>query len=713
MKLVIAEKPSVAKSIAKVIGATKMQDGYMEGGGYLVSWCFGHLVGLAEPAAYDEKYSKWRKEDLPIFPDNYIYQVMEDTKDQFETLKSLMERLDVGSLVEATDAGREGELIFRLVYEKCGCKKPFERLWISSMEDQAILDGFNNLKPGTDYDKLYEAALCRERADWLVGINATRLLSTTYGQTLNVGRVMTPTLALVVDREREIANFKPESFYNLKLELPGGMLVSDRFADKNDAESFLQECKDAGEVTITKVEKKDRQEKAPLLFDLTSLQREANKRYGFTAQQTLDYTQSLYEKKLVSYPRTDARFLTDDMENSISGLLGKISQVAGFQTTEDIDIHKVINNKKVSDHHAIIPTMSINKSDIEELPAGEGQIFTLIASRMIEAVSSPVKYEETTVKAEVCGKVFKAKGKHVIDAGWKSVLGINTNVTSDDGDNDSSNLADIEADSVITAVFTKGESLPIRDITCKEGKTKPKAHFTESSLLGSMERAGADETDPDAERKGLGTSATRAGVIEKLVRIGFIKRSGDKKTKYLIPMAKGAELIDVVPESIKSSSMTAEWENKLLQIEKGGFESGEFIAEIMDMITDLCETYVPVDGKENLTNNTSDIIGKCPNCGADVKVGKYGAYCTAKCGMRFGRAFGKELSDEQVERLLMGDKILLKGLKSKAGKDYSAYLTPAGIETFSYEKNGETISGFQYKFEMTFPKKKSKKGGSL
>lgn len=417
MKLVISEKPSVAQSIAKVIGATEKGDGYVRGNGYIVSWCVGHLVELAPPGAYDEKYEKWRKEDLPIQPEDWKYGISPSTKKQFEILKNLMHRRDVESLIEVTDAGREGELIFRLVYHDAGCKKLFERLWISSMEDEAILDGFANLKPGSEYDDLYEAALCRERADWIVGINATRLFSTIYGQTLNVGRVMTPTLALAVEREASIRAFKPEKFYTVLLIADGISMTSDRIAKKEEAEAIEQRCRESGKAKITKLEKKERQEKTPALYDLTTLQREANKRLGFTAQQTLDYTQNLYEKKLCSYPRTDSRFLTDDMSATVEQLLSKVDSVYGIKATEEINISKVINGKKVTDHHAIIPTAQITEVKITDLPKGEQAILKLLSQRLAEGVSANHRYYETTLEAECAGAMFKAKGKAVIDPG--------------------------------------------------------------------------------------------------------------------------------------------------------------------------------------------------------------------------------------------------------------------------------------------------------
>lgn len=668
MKLVITEKPSVAQSIAKVIGADQRRNGYLEGNGYLVSWCVGHLVELAEPGAYNEKYDKWKKEDLPIFPEIWKYQVTASTKKQYAVLKELMFREDVDSLIEATDAGREGELIFRLVYNQCKCKKPFERLWISSMEDEAILEGFSNLKSGAEYDALYEAALCRERADWMVGINTTRFFSTLYSQTLNVGRVMTPTLAMAVEREAEIAGFVSENFYAVALKADGITLTSERISSENQAESLRSACQSVGQIRITMVEKKEKQEKAPNLFDLTSLQREANRKLGYTAQQTLDYTQSLYEKKLVSYPRTDSRFLTEDMEKTLPELLKKIRQSLGAETTVQVDVAKVINGKKVTDHHAIIPTGTVAKVDLSILPSGEREVLKLIATRLAEAVSESCRYAETFVEAECSDHKFKAKGRQILEIGWKQIS-LQKEASSNDSEKD---------DSSISSEIMKEQMIPIVEATCKEGKTKPKVHFTEDTLLSAMERAGADETPDEVERKGLGTPATRAGVIEKLVRIGFIERMGDKKTKYLIPTPKGTALITVIPEVIQSPSMTAEWEQKLLQIEKGEYDSEQFFAEIKELIVTLISTYQIILDAEVLMHPVPETIGKCPCCGGDVVENAKGFFCNNKeCGFalwksnRFFDSLSKNLNRQVAEKLLSDGKAKLKKCRSvKTGKTF-------------------------------------------
>ena len=670
MNLVIAEKPSVAQSIAKVIGATTKHDGYLEGSGYLVSWCVGHLVELAEPEEYDGKYEKWRKEDLPIIPGkdgmDWRYQVSMATKKQFNILKELMKREDVDCTTNACDAGREGELIFRLVYDKVGCKKPIKRLWISSMEDEAITDGFAHLKDGADYEKLYEAALCRERADWIVGINATRLFSTLYGQTLNVGRVMTPTLALAVEREAAIHSFKPESFYTVILNCNGVKLSSDRIGDKEKAEALADECNLIGEVLIIDASKKEKLEKAPALFDLTNLQREANRRLGYTAQQTLDYTQSLYEKKLVSYPRTDSRFLTEDMEASLPGLIAKVEKIAKCEATAEKNFKAVINGKKVSDHHAIIPTASVDKANLEELPSGEREVLKLIAIRLLEAVSAPCRYMETVIDADCNGHQFKAKGKQVIDEGWKAIA------PSKKSDKDEDN------DQEISVGINAGEKLKINSKECKEGKTSAPKSFTEDTLLSAMEKAGADEISDEAERKGLGTPATRAGIIEKLVRIGFIERRGDKKTKYLVPTHKGEALITIVPEAIQSASLTADWEQRLLEIEKDTYSGSQFMNEIDELVSNLIDTYEVIPDAEVLMHPVYMPLGKCPHCGNDVIEKSKGFFCSDKdCKFalwkenRLFDSLSKKMTKQIAEQLLKNGKAKLKKCRSvKTGKTY-------------------------------------------
>ena len=679
-KLVIAEKPSVAQAIAKVIGADKKEDGYLEGNGYIVSWCVGHLVELASPESYDEKYEKWRYGDLPILPTDWKYQISAGTRKQFAILKTLMEREDVTSLVEATDAGREGELIFRLVYHQAKCKKPFERLWISSMEDQAISDGFSHLKNGREYDDLYRAALCRERADWIVGMNATRLFSTLYGQTLNVGRVMTPTLAMIVQREAEIDSFKPEPIYRLSISCGGIIALSDRFEKKQDAENALNMLKEQKTAQVTKIDSTDKQEKAPQLYSLTALQRDANRFLGFTAQQTLDYTQNLYEKKLVTYPRTDSRFLTEDMEEMISGIADKMAEKFGY--TKNLPIHpkQVINNSKVSDHHAIIPTANVADAKFGELPAGEQKVLSLITARLLSALGDPAVRNEVDVEFTCAGTAFKAKAKNIREKGWRSIqdwiMGSSTDSTDSENENeDKKGNAEMLA---CIAALTSGKSYPVQNPKMEEGKTTPKKHFTEDSLLSAMERAGAEEMPDEVERKGIGTSATRAATIEKLVRIGFVERKGNKKTKYLLPTHKGVALITVMPEQIQSPSMTAEWEQKLLDVEKGNFHDTEFMDEIEEMITGLVRTYKVIEDAEVLMHPALEEIGICPCCGSHVVERQKGYSCeNRQCDFilwkqnRFFEALGKKMTKQIAAKLLSEGKASLKGCKSKkTGKTY-------------------------------------------
>ena len=671
-KVVITEKPSVAQSIAKVLSATERCDGYLEGNGYLVSWCIGHLVELAPPDHYDERYKKWKKEDLPILPANWKYTVSSGTKKQFNILKELMNRDDVDSLICATDAGREGELIFRLVYHQCRCRKPFERLWISSMEDSAIRDGFRQLKPGTEYDALYEAAICRERSDWIVGINATRLFSVLYGNTLNVGRVMSPTLALTVMREAAIAAFISEPFYTVKIQMDGFTASSERIKSKEDAEKLAADCKEASAV-VTKVERKNRKEKPPLLYDLTTLQREANKIRGYTAQQTLDYAQSLYEKKMVTYPRTDSRYLTEDMAAMIPELVQKTVKKFSF-SDEAVPVRtdQVINNKKVTDHHAIIPTKTAAETDLSTLPAGEQAVLELIARRLVCAVGIPSESDETAVELNCAGAVFKAKGSIVTEPGWKAFIS-GTESRKEDKEDDASSIPDIQ----------NGMELTVREAVCKEGKTVPPKHYTEATLLQAMENAGAEEMPEDAERKGLGTPATRAGIIEKLVRTGFLERMGNKKTKYLIPTQKGTALVTILPEQIQSASMTAEWEEKLLEIERGKYSGDAFMGEIEAMISDLVKNYQIVPDAEILMpKQKSQEIGKCPVCGNDVIEGAKGWFCVNRtCPFalwkqnRYFDSIGKKFTAAVAEKLLANGKVRMKGCKSaKTGKTFEAVL---------------------------------------
>lgn len=674
--LVIAEKPSVAKSIAAVLGARGRKDGYLEGGGYLVSWCVGHLVELADASAYGERYAKWALSDLPILPERWNYVITPGTKKQFDILKQLMGREDVASLVCATDAGREGELIFRLVYEQAKCKKPVKRLWISSMEDSAIREGFEHLRPASDYDRLYRAALCRARADWLVGINATRLFSCLYHRTLNIGRVMTPTLALIVQREADIEAFRPTPFYTVTLALPGFTVSGERLSDKAQAQAVQEACMAAGKAAVKSVERKEKTEKPPALYDLTTLQREANRLLGFTAQQTLDYLQALYEKKLATYPRTDSRYLTSDMAGSLPVLVNAVAKAMPFATGTAITCEpaQVIDDSKVSDHHAILPTQGVKDADLEALPAGERSLLSLIAARLLCAVGQPYAYAETAVFMECAGQEFKAKGRAVLHPGFKELDMRYRNTLKSKPETDK----DKEAKAL--PVLESGQTCEIMTAGIKEGKTTPPAHFTEDSLLAAMETAGAGEMPEDAERKGLGTPATRAGILEKLIKVGFLERRKVKKTAYLMPTHAGVALITVLPEQIQSPSMTAEWEHQLKEIERGAAEPEAFLSGISDMLKDLTQHYEAVKDASVLFPSDKESLGKCPRCGGAVVELKKGFACeNRECGFaiwkesRFFAAKKKKPTAAFVTELLANGRAKLSGCYSeKTGKTYDA-----------------------------------------
>ena len=668
--LIVTEKPSVARTISKVLGVTTCRDGYLEGCGYLISWCVGHLVELAPPGVYDPRLERWDRADLPILPERWQYLVSSSTKKQFDVLCKLMHRSDVDRIVCATDAGREGELIFRLVYHQCGCRKPVSRLWISSMEDAAIRAGFENLKPSTEYDSLYKAALCRERADWLVGINATRLFSCLHGVTLNVGRVMTPTLAMTVEREAAIAAFKPEPFYIIQLQTGGCMASSERFKEKAQAEELLAECRKSSQALVQKSERRERSERPPALYDLTTLQRDANRMLGFSAQQTLDYTQALYEKKLVTYPRTDSRYLTEDMAAGLPGLAMDTAVAFGFRGAIPVHGKQVIHNQKVSDHHAILPTQSVARVDLSSLPAGEGSILRLIAARLLSAVGEPYRYAETTVQIECAGQTFTAKGKTVLDEGWKAV---ERAILGDTAEKDKEKLG-------ILPEVQGQETLPILDAELKEGKTSPPKHFTEDTLLAAMESAGADSIPEEAERRGIGTPATRAATIEKLVQKGFMARDGGSKTKHLIPTEKGRGLIAAMPEQLKSPAMTAEWETKLTQIEKGQYAPEQFMEEIESMMKLLVNQYANTPNAPAKAASGAPVVGTCPHCGSDVAEREKGWFCTNReCRFviwkdnAFFNRLGKHPTRQVVDKLLRDGRARLKDCKSqRTGKTYNA-----------------------------------------
>ena len=693
MKLVLAEKPSVAQSISRVLGVSGRCDGYLEGGEYIVSWCVGHLIELSPPEVYNEAYANWRLEDLPILPEHWQYQVSDSTRKQFRILKELMNRKDVESLVCATDAGREGELIFRHVYHQAGCRKPFTRLWISSMEDAAIREGFAHLEPSEKYDALYEAALCRERADWIVGMNATRLFSCLYGSTLNVGRVMTPTLSMVVMRDAEITAFKPKPFYTVELHSDDMSAVSRRFDDKAEAEKLQTLCCENMRAEVKSVSHTEKTEHPPLLYDLTSLQRDANRILGFTARQTLDYTQSLYEKKLVTYPRTDSRYLTGDMREMLPQLITDVgekydvsSEVLSPEMQASGNFTRLFNNRKVSDHHAILPTRTMSKADLIALPAGEQAVLQLIAVRLLCAGAKDYRTSEETVVLTSAGEEFTRKSRTVLQIGWKELW--LTFYPSKSREKDAGDAA----------VFSSGSTVHFSEAVLKEGTTTPPRRFTEDTLLSAMETAGAEDMPEDAERKGLGTPATRAGIIEKLVQKGFIERKGDKKTCYLVSTARGNSLITVMPEQIRSAAMTADWEQKLLEIERGTYSAKNFMQEITGMIVGLVRNYDAAKGA-GLEMSNYRKVGSCPCCQSDVVEKPKGWFCSNReCRFvlwkdnAFFKSIGKHLSAGMVERLLSDGRIRLKDCTSrKTGRNFDATLLlsadPDGRACFQLEFN--------------------------
>lgn len=700
MELVIAEKPSVAQSIAAVLGATQRKDGYLEGNEYLVSWCVGHLVELAQPESYEEAWKKWSYESLPIIPQEWQHEVKSDTKAQYQILKKLMHDDRVDAVVCATDAGREGELIFRLTYNMAGCRKPMKRLWISSMEESAIRDGFHNLRPGSDYDNLYHSALCRQEADWLVGINGTRLFTVLYGgKALKVGRVQTPTLAMLVDRESKIMNFKKEAYYMAHIMGNGLDAVSEHISDKTEAERIAGACEN-GQALVTSVVKEEKWVAPPKLYDLTTLQRDANRLFGFTAKQTLEYTQSLYEKKLVTYPRTDSQYLSDDMEGTAKNVIEAIFNSLLFEQNImfNPDIKRILNSKKVTDHHAIIPTMEIIKQDLKAIPESEMKILSLCANRLLCATGEKHIYNSTKAVITCNNTVFKVSGKEVWKNGWKEFEDFfkNSYKTAED-------KLDAEEEKKLPEL-REGMMIAVEQTKVSEHFTQPPKHYTEDSLLSAMERAGAEDMGDEVERKGLGTPATRADIIEKLVKDGFVKR----EKKQMIPTEDGMKLITILPDVVKSPKLTADWENDLTLVSKGEVAAEQFMSGIEAMVTDLVKTYHSVSDEYKAMFGTGkggqEVLGKCPKCGADVVKGKFGAYCTGKCGMNVGKALGVTLSDTQVKSLLQGKKILVKGLKGKKGS-YDAYLIPESVQEFSYTKDGKEIKGFQYKFKMEFPQK--------
>ena len=701
MKLVIAEKPSVAMSLAAVLGATERKDGYLEGSGYLVSWCVGHLLELAQPEAYKEQYAKWRYEDLPILPENWKYEVPKDKKTQLALLCRLMKDKRVDSVVCATDAGREGELIFRLVYEYAGCNKPMERLWISSMEDAAIREGFDRLRPGSDYDKLYDAAVCRAGADWLIGINATRLFSVLYGVTLNVGRVMSPTLALLVQRESDIESFISKPFYVPEITCGGFTASGEKMTERSEAEKIRMDC-DHNSAFVRSVEKQVKTIQPPRLYDLTTLQRECNRIYGYTAQQTLDYVQSLYEKKLATYPRTDSQYLTKDMLATAASLILWLrdNMPFGKGCAGELDIDRVTDDSKVTDHHAIIPTVEIAQTDLTELPSGERDVLTLLAVRLLCATTQAHRFETVTAMLDCQGHTFTAKGKTILQSGWKEVERIHRMSIRQ------SETEHRENEDAALPVLKEGQTFESVSASLREGKTSPPKHYTEDTLLSAMETAGAEDMPEDAERKGLGTPATRAATLEKLVSAGFVER----KKKQLIPTKKGRNLIAVLPDNIKSPILTAEWESMLKQVEHGELSATSFMDQIADMSRTLVKEHTAPEERfadlfPSSKGTVHEAVGVCPRCGAPVYEGKKGFFCdNRECSFalwkdnRFFSSKKKSITKSVAAALLKEGRISMSGLYSeKTGKTYDA-------EVILDDTGGKYVN-----FKMEFPVKKGRR----
>jgi len=692
-------------SIAKVLGARSRNDGYVEGNGWLVSWCVGHLVELAPADAYDPRYSKWAYDDLPIVPNPWQFQVLPDTRKQFNILRQLMCRDDVDTVICATDAGREGELIFRLTYNLCQCTKPVKRLWISSMEESAIRKGFDNLADGRKYDNLYAAALCRAKADWLIGINGTRLFTTLYkGKTLNVGRVLTPTLTLLAEREAAIEHFKKEKFYTVELDAQGLRAASGKFNSKTDAEKLRSAC--LGKTAVVQsIAKKDKTERPPKLYDLTTLQREANRLFDYTAQQALDYLQSLYEKRLATYPRTDSRYLTEDMAEGLPALCSTVAGALSFMEGQPLPVNaaQVVDSSKVTDHHAVIPTAEIASADLAALPTGERNILYLIAIRLLCAVGEPHIYAETAVTLECGGVSFAAKGRTMTAAGWKGLERAFLSTLKQKPKQ--------EEPAPALPVLSEGQRLEGADALLKQGTTSPPARFTEDTLLSAMEHASAEDFAAleSVERTGLGTPATRAATIEKLVKSGFVER----KKKQLLPTEKGLAMSWAMPDQLKSAKLTAEWEDRLGAVERGELAPEDFMAGITAMLTNLVQSYRNISVTSTaLSESGRTVIGKCPRCGKNVVEGKKSFYCegyhdTPSCGFalwkndRFFTGKRKELTKKIAASLLKNGRVAVTGLFSeKKGVFYDA--------TIVLDDDGGKFVRFKLEFDNKSTGKKGK-----
>ena len=658
-RLIITEKPSVAMRYAAVLGVKGRQDGYLEGRGYLISWCFGHLWGLADAVAYDPKYKKWNQTDLPILPTTWQYQLLPSSQKQMALLRRLMDREDVTEIVNACDPGREGELIFRNVYNLAQCTKPMLRLWVSSMEDEAIREGFAHLRPGLAFNGVYEAALCRAQADWLVGINATRLFSTAYHRTLVIGRVISPTLSMVVNREQEIAGHKPENFYKVAIQCAGLTGVTEKM-DKAQAEALAAQC--TGQTAVVEELRETEQVRtAPSLLDLTALQRLANKQLDYTAQQTLDYAQSLYEKKLLTYPRTDSRYLTEDMADGVPELAQLCAAITEEDPPEAILEKQVCCNGKVTDHTALLPTRSAGAADLSVLPAPELKLLQLVAHQVLLAVSPPWVRQETEVTLS-CGVArFTAKGNVTTQPGWRKYQ---------------------PSEEKALPQLTQGQELSVDHAEVKEGVTKPPAHYTEASLLAAMEQAGRDEQPKETQRRGIGTAATRAGILERLVNQGFVQRvkGKDGQAATLIPAQSGSALAAILPEPLRSPQLTAQWEWSLQKIEDGLLEPEVFLSEVQEMVTGLVSDFAPAEDAEYLFPSNRPVVGTCPRCGREVTESPKGYFCeNPRCRFalwRDNRFFTNKqfsLTKEKAQALLQHGEVFAEHLYSeKTGSYYDA-----------------------------------------
>ena len=658
-RLIVTEKPSVAMRYASVLGVKGRQDGYLEGRGYLISWCFGHLWGLADADAYDPKYKKWNQTDLPILPTTWQYQLLPGSQKQMALLRRLMDREDVTEIVNACDPGREGELIFRNVYNLAQCTKPMLRLWVSSMEDEAIREGFAHLCPGLAFNGVYEAALCRAQADWLVGINATRLFSTAYHRTLVIGRVISPTLSMVVNREQEIAGHKPETFYKVEIQCAGLTAVTEKM-DKAQAEAQAAQC--AGQTAVVEELRETEQVRtAPALLDLTALQRLANKQLGYTAQQTLDYAQSLYEKKLLTYPRTDSRYLTEDMADGVPALAQLCAAIAEEDPPEAILEKQVCCNGKVTDHTALLPTRSAGAADLSVLPTPELKLLQLVAHQVLLAVSPPWVRKETEVTLSCGGTRFTVKGTYTTQPGWRTYQ---------------------PSEEKALPQLTQGQELAVEQAEVKEGVTKPPAHYTEASLLAAMEQAGRDEQPKETQRRGIGTAATRAGILERLVNQGFVQRvkGKDGQAATLIPAQSGSALAAILPEPLRSPQLTAQWEWSLQKIEDGLLEPEAFLSEVQEMVKGLVSGFTPVEDAEYLFPSNRPVVGTCPRCGREVTESPKGFFCeNPRCRFalwRDNRFFTNKqfaLTKEKAQALLQHGEVFAEHLYSeKTGSYYDA-----------------------------------------